>query len=471
MPTPLKADWLFAGARVVTLAPSLAAAGADAQLPHVLPPRRGATDMRRLGILARADVAVAAGRIVAVLESGADRPAGSVARTPGDAGPAAHQPIDVAPDRVIAANGRVLLPGFVDCHTHACWGGDRLDEFQMKLEGVGYLDILKAGGGIMSTVRATRAASEEQLVRSLVERIERMITFGSTTIEVKSGYGLNTETELKMLRAIDQARGLTPATLVPTALVAHAIDRDATSPEAFFERTIDATLPMVAEAFPGIAIDAYCEDGAWPLDATRRLFERARGLGCPIRIHVDQFNSFGAVEMALDLGAISVDHLEASGPATLQRVAASDAVAVLLPSAGFHVDDRYADGRALVDAGAAVAVATNFNPGSAPCPSMPFAIAAACRKNRLTPAEAITAATWNPACVLGRAAEVGSIEVGKRADLVLHECTDERTVGFEFATLPPAIVMINGRVVRDSRRGYLDQAARGLGQDAPTAGR
>ncbi|MFW5653697.1 MAG: imidazolonepropionase, partial [Planctomycetota bacterium] len=241
-------DWLITGARVLTLFDG------HANREHA---RCGASEMRHLGVIDRADVAIAGGRVVDIRPMDMEPEASSGA-------PALTAP----PDRIIAANGRVLMPGFVDCHTHACWGGDRLDEFQMKLEGATYLDLLKAGGGIMSTVRATRAASEEELVESLVARVERMITLGSTTVEVKSGYGLDTETELKMLRAIDRARGQTPASLVPTALIAHAIDRDAESPDAFFDRTISETLPAVAREFPGITIDAYCEDGAWPLEAT-----------------------------------------------------------------------------------------------------------------------------------------------------------------------------------------------------------
>ncbi|MFW5653237.1 MAG: amidohydrolase family protein, partial [Planctomycetota bacterium] len=192
--------------------------------------------------------------------------------------------------------------------------------------------------------------------------------------------------------------------------------------------------------------------------ATHRLFERALELGCRLRIHTDQFNELGATAMAIDLGARSVDHMEASTTATIERMAAaagSNTIGVMLPCAGLHVDDRYADGRALVDAGAAVAIATNFNPGSAPCPSMPFTIAMACRKNRLTPAEAITAATWNAACVLDRQSEAGAIAVGRPADLVLLDTTDERMLGFEFATTPPAIVMIGGRLMRDSRRAVM----------------
>lgn len=355
---------------------------------------------------------------------------------------------DVMTSDVIDADGLVLLPGFVDCHTHACWAGERLDEFQMKLEGADYLSILKAGGGIMSTVRATRAASQEELVAGLVDRVKRMVSFGSTTIEVKSGYGLNTETELKMLRAIREAgKHVRPVRLVPTALLGHAVDK--AQGESFFERTIVDTLPAVATEFPGITIDAYCEDGAWPLEQTERMFDLALALGCRVRVHTDQFNSLGATRRAIEMGAASVDHLEATTDEDIALLGASrtSAIGVMLPISGFQWDDRYAPGRRLIDAGAAVAVATNYNPGSAPSPSMPFAMALACRKCGLTPGESITAATWNAAHVVGFGGDSGGIGVGLRADLAIWDVADERSLAFEIAGAPAMLVMAGGRIV------------------------
>ncbi|MCA9291110.1 MAG: imidazolonepropionase [Phycisphaerales bacterium] len=384
-------------------------------------PRRGDA-MRALGILPRADVLLHDDRIEAVGPN-LPRPAGAT---------------------IVDAAGRVLMPGFVDCHTHACWAGQRFDEFDMKLAGAAYLDILAAGGGIMSTVRAVRAADVDDLASGLALRLERMLALGTTTAEVKSGYGLRTDAELRMLLAVRAAAERSPMTVVPTFLGAHAIDRDRPN---FIDETIEETLPAVVDAFPGITCDAYCETGAWSVEDTCRLFRAAAARGCPLRVHTDQFHSLGMTRAAIELGASSVDHLEAVDPADLPRLAASDTIAVALPCSGFHLDGRYAPGRAIVDAGAALAIATNYNPGSAPTPSMPFAIALACRELGLTPAEAIVASTVNGACVLGLGADRGQIAPGARADVQLLDSTDERELAYEFATPGPRLVVSGGRIV------------------------
>ncbi len=397
-------------ARILTLA------GSDV-------PRRGRA-LADLGVIERGFVRVEGTRIAAVGEGAPD---------------------PLAADETFDAGGRVVMPGFVDCHTHACWAGERFDEFEMKLAGRSYLEILKAGGGIMSTVRAVRAAGGDTLAESLQARLSRMAALGSTTVEVKSGYGLTTADELKMLRAIRVAAAATGQTVIPTFLGAHAIDTD--NPR-HVDETINETLPAVVDEFPAIACDAYCEKGAWSVADTRRLFERAVALGCPLRVHTDQFSSLGMTRLAIEMGAVSVDHLEATTPADLELLAASPTVGVALPASGFHLDDRYAPARALVDAGGVLALATNYNPGSAPTPSMPFVIALACRKLGLTPAEAIVAATLNAAFVLGLQGAVGSIEPGKRADLQLMDFTDERELGYEFATAGPRLVLCGGQVVK-----------------------
>ncbi|MCA9283678.1 MAG: imidazolonepropionase [Phycisphaerales bacterium] len=386
-------------------------------------PRRG-QDLRELRAIDRGSVRIEGTRIAEVaIGDGAVR----------------------AGDAVIDAEGRVVMPCFVDCHTHACWAGSRHDEFEMRLAGLGYLEILQSGGGIMSTVRAVRAASREDLVGRTVPRLRRMAAMGTGTVEVKSGYGLTTDDELKMLHAIRDADAQVPMTIVPTFLGAHAIDP--AQPD-FVERTINETLPLVVQAFPGIACDAYCEEGAWSLADARRLFENALDIGCAVRVHADQFHSLGMTRLAVEMGAASVDHLEAVTPSDLQHLAHSDTIGVVLPCSGFTLDDRYAPARELVDAGGALAIATNFNPGSAPCPSMPFAIALAARKLLLSPAEAIVCATWNAACVLGLQFDVGSLEPGKRADVQMLDTTDERDLAFEVGGAGPRLVIVGGEVVR-----------------------
>lgn len=401
---------LFTNARILTLA-RRAAAG----------PRRGEA-MRELGVLERGFVHVVDGRIAAV---GAGDP-----------------PAEITAART-SLDGRVLMPAFVDCHTHACWAGERYGEIAQRLAGVPYLDILKAGGGIMSTVRATRDAcardpSGAALREVLAQRTHAMRRRGTLAIEVKSGYGLDRTTELAMLEAV---RGLAAEAeadgggfLVPSFLGAHAIDGDE---DAYCARVVEEILPEVVARFGGIACDAYCERGAWSAAWTTRLFERARALGCPLRVHVDQFNELGFLETALEMGARSVDHLEATSREGLVRVARSQSTAVLLPGCGLTLDGRYANGRFLVDEGAAVAIATNCNPGSSPIVSMPLVIALAARFCGLTHAEAITASTYNAACVLGIERETGSIEVGKRAHLVVLPTRDERSLAYEWATAEP----------------------------------
>ncbi|MCC5824072.1 MAG: imidazolonepropionase [Phycisphaerales bacterium] len=391
-------------------------------------PRRG-RELAALAPIDRADVLIEAGQVAAIASS-IQPPVGA---------------------REIDAAGRVLMPAFVDCHTHACWAGDRLDEWEMKQRGATYLQILESGGGIMSTVRAVRAASREQLAESLLARLNAMLTEGTTAAEVKSGYGLATDDELKMLGAIADAAARWPGRVRMTACIGHAKDPDA-DPGAFVDRTIRETLPAVHAAFPGCTIDAYCEQGAWTLEETIRLFEAAADLGHPLRVHADQFNELGMLDAAIGLGAASVDHLEATSPDALTRLAESETMGVMLPCSGFHVDGRYADGRRFVDAGGALAIATNCNPGSAPCHSMPMAIALAVRHLGLTAAEAIAASTVNAAALLGLH-DAGSIEPGKRADLVLLRHTDERQLGYEFGGRHTDLVICDGRIAFDAGAG------------------
>ena len=373
-----------------------------------------------LGVLDRADVRIGRGKIEAIGTG-----------------------LDAAGCSVYEARGRVLMPAFVDCHTHACWAGSRLDEWARKLQGATYLELLEAGGGIMSTVRAVRSASRDELRDLLAARLELMLAQGTLTAEVKSGYGLTTADELKMLGAICEAGESWPGTVVPTACIGHAKDPDEADPVG---RTINETLPAVSASFPGIAIDAYCEQGAWSLGETLALMDAALSAGHPVRVHADQFHDLGMIPEAIRRGFVSVDHLEASSPEHLAALAASEVFGVMLPICGLHLDDRYADGRGFLDGGGRLAIATNYNPGSAPCLSMPMAVAFGVRRLGLLPSEALAAATRWPAELLGFE-DRGRVRVGDRADLVLLHSRDERDVAFSFGFSPVACVWCSGRPI------------------------
>lgn len=402
--------------------------------------RRG-SDRDVLGVIERGDVLADGGVIREVTRAG--EPASEARKALG------------AGAFEIDARGRVLMPGFVDCHTHACWGGGaaaRVREWEMKLAGQTYQQIAAAGGGIMSSVRATRDASVGELACDLIGRADRMLALGSTTIEVKTGYGLLLEYELKMLEAIVQARGYTMSTLVPTALLGHAIDPEAASAARFVDDTIERSLPAVSEIARSthgqarLAIDAFCERGAWSTEDTVRLLSAAQGLGHPVRVHADQFTSMGMVAHAVRMSARSVDHLEASTDEDLQLLANSRTFGVGLPICGMHLDGRFARLGDLARLGGRVCVATNFNPGSAPCPSMPLAIAIAVRQCGLSVEQALVAATLNPASLLGYA-DRGYIAPGARADLILLHETDERVLAYEIGDNPVEMVLVEGERV------------------------
>ena len=390
-------------------------------------PVRCGSAMNDLGSVTDAHVSVRDGRVLAV--------------TRGQA-PAAATVID--------ARGRVVMPGFVDCHTHACWAGDRLDEWAKRLSGVAYLDILAAGGGIMSTVRAVRAATPDQLAHTLDRNLAKAARQGTTTIEVKSGYGLSAEAELKMLRVIVAAGRTSPIRVVPTALLGHAIDP--AQPD-FAQQVITQTLAAVTSEFPGITVDAYCEKGAFDFGQSKSLFRAAHAAGHRCRVHADQFNDLGVIAAAREWNLVSVDHLEASSPQMLALLASTwtdggrGVTGVGLPLCGMHMaDGRYANLRTLVEAGGACAIATNCNPGSAPCISMPLAIAMAVRHCGLSPNQAILAATVNPAHVLGLP-DTGRIEAGCRADIIMLDHADERALAYELDAGQVATVIAAGRLL------------------------
>ena len=301
---------LIRNARILTLSHSTGSGQAGGERP-----RRGKA-LGELSIIPAGDVLVADGKISAVA-------------------PKLEAPADT---EVIDAHGRVLMPGFVDCHTHACWAGDRLAEWEQKLKGVPYLDILKAGGGIHSTVNAVRDATKKQLAAGLKSRLDAMLRDGTTTVEIKSGYGLTTEAEIKMLRAIVRAGAEWPGTLIPTALLGHAFEGDL---DDYARMVVKEMLPEVSREFPDITVDAFVEKGAWSVEACVKFFEKA-SKHHPLRVHADQFNSLGMIAEAIRLHARSVDHLEASTKSDLIALAKSPTMGVILPCTGFHTDQRYA---------------------------------------------------------------------------------------------------------------------------------
>ncbi|HUS24419.1 MAG TPA: imidazolonepropionase [Candidatus Binatia bacterium] len=401
-------------------------------------PRRGAA-MRDVAAIADGAVAIRDGRIVAC-------------------GTTDDLDAAYAPREELDAGGCTVCPGFVDCHTHVVHAGDRVDEFERRLAGESYAQIAASGGGILSTVRATRAATVPTLMDAAQPRLAQMLALGTTTAEVKTGYGLDTESELKLLRTIDRLDRHQPVELVPTFLAAHAV------PPEYRGRAGDYAALVIGEMLPAVAewhrgspfarsgralfMDVYCEPHAFDLAQTRLLLEAARAAGLPLKAHVDQFNALGGLELALGLGAVSVDHLDVATAAGIAALAKSDAIGVMIPAASFHLGTPYADARALIDGGGALALCTDFNPGSAPCPSLPMVMAIACRHQRLLPAEAVNAVTVNAAHALGLGDRVGSLEPGKQADLLVLDMPDHRYLCYEFGGYPVINVVKRGQVVR-----------------------
>ena len=345
------------------------------------------------------------------------------------------------PADLVELDGRgcAAVPGLVDCHTHACFGGDRADEFELRAGGASYEELHAAGGGILSTVRATRAAGPAGLVAAVERHRGWMLAHGTTTFEAKSGYGLDRETELAQLRAVAAAGG------APTFLGAHAIPPESADADAYLDFLLAEVLPEAAGLAE--AADVFLERGAFDSAQARRYLTACREAGLVLRLHADQFTESGGVPLAVELGARSVDHLEATGSEGVRVLAASDVAAVLLPVAALCLGRPMPPARALVDAGAIVALATDFNPGSAFCESLPVVMSLACTQLGLAPAEALAACTVNAAHVLGRAGTVGRIEPGYGADLVLLDVPDWRYLAYHLGGEHVASVVKEGEVV------------------------
>jgi imidazolonepropionase len=393
-------------------------------------PRTG-KQMREIGIIRNGGLAIKDGRIL------------SVGKTP-----------DVTKgfkaENVISANGKIVLPGFVDPHTHLVFAGSREDEFQMRIEGASYMEILKAGGGILRTVRETRKASVEKLVDYGTETLNAMLEHGTTTVEAKSGYGLSTKDELKMLEVIKRLNQMHSVDLVPTFLGAHAIPPEfLNNPQGYVSLVVDEMIPKVAEKGLAEFCDVFCERGVFNLEQTRRVLVAGNNSGLKPRLHADEMSSLGGAELAAGIGAVSADHLLHASDEGIKAMAEKGVIATLLPAAAFSLmTGRYADARIMINCGVPVALGTDFNPN---CwvENQQLVIAFACYLMKLTPAEAITATTINAAHAVSRANEIGSLEVGKKADVIVLDVPNHKFLGYRFGVNLVDKVIKSGRIVID----------------------
>lgn len=421
-------------AQVVTCAST----GQRRAVPKRAAPKRGAA-MQDVGLIVDGAVVVKDGRIHAV-------------------GTSIELAKQFSAKRTIDATGRVVCPGFVDPHTHVVYAGNRLDEFEQRIRGASYLEIMAAGGGIVSTMRATRQASVAELVAATLPRLEQMLQLGTTTAEVKTGYGLDLESELKMMEAIAALDLAQPIDLVPTFMPAHAIPPEFNGrADAYVDWVVEEMIPAAADWYKSshfrqdgrpLFCDVFCEQNAFDVAQSRRVLAAGLAHGLPPKIHADEFTSLGGVGLAVELGATSVDHLDVTTAEDVALLADSNAVGIILPAVNFNLGSQhFADARVLIDAGAAVTLSTDINPGSAPCPSMPLVMAIATRYQKLLPAEAMNAATINAAFGVGLGETVGSLTAGKQADLLVLNCSDYREIAYQFGGNLVGTVVKNGRVV------------------------
>jgi imidazolonepropionase len=381
--------------------------------------------MRKLKIVERAAIAISSGVIVWT---------GKESEWKGEA------------ETIVQAGGRAVVPGLIDPHTHAVWAGDRLADFEARTSGSTYEEILAAGGGIRSTIRSTATASRDNLLALAKPRIDSLITSGATTIEVKSGYGFTPEAELAMLEAIQSLSAGSPARITPTLLI-HIPPAIAAERSSYLSRICEELIPEVARRNLATAVDIFVEREAWQVAEAELLFHRAKQYALAIKLHSDQFHCLGGLELGIRLGALSVDHLEASGPDQIAKIASSSTIATILPGVSLHLGIPAAPGRKLVDAGAAVAVGTDLNPGSSPLFSTSAALALSVRLNDLTVEEALVAGTVNAACALGIKA-AGRLETGCPADFLVLQSNDWRDLVYTLGANPAREVWISGKKAR-----------------------
>ncbi|MEL7633775.1 imidazolonepropionase [Sporomusa sphaeroides] len=358
--------------------------------------------------------------------------------------------VDQAQCEIVDAAGRCVLPGFVDSHTHLVFGGYRADEFFWRLGGLPYLEILERGGGILNTVKATRQATKEELKALGRQRLDAMLAMGVTTVEGKSGYGLDSETELRQLAVMDELNREHPVDVVPTFMGAHAIPPDYKGrTDEYVDFIIDEVLPAVAEQGVAVFCDVFCEKGIFSIEQSRRILTAAKALGLKAKLHADEIVSLGGAELAADLGACSADHLLQASDAGISALGTSGTVATILPMTAFCLREPYARARTMIDSGTAVALATDYNPGSCFSHSIPLVAALAATQLGMTAAEIVNALTINGAAAVGAAHRVGSLEVGKEADLVLLEYPSHQFLVYHAGMNIVSKVIKHGKVVWD----------------------
>ena len=352
-----------------------------------------------------------------------------------------------AGSQIIDATGKVVLPGFVDAHAHPVFGGNRVDEFEMRAQGATYEEIAASGGGIRSTVARTRATSEEELLAQAKKHAGWFLANGTTTVEAKSGYGLTVEDEIKILRVIRRLNAETPIEFVPTFLGAHAVpDEFRSAPEQYVALVIHKMLPRVVEEQLAESCDVFCERGYFDITESEKILKAAQDSGLRLRMHVDQLTNSGGAFLAARLKAATADHLEQVNAAEIAALVEAGVQPVLLPASVYSLGkNRYPPAREMIDAGLAVVLATDFNPGSSPTASMPMVLSLAATQMKMTPAESVTAATINAAYSLNRGDQIGSLEQGKRANFALYDCADYREIAYYFGVSMVHSVYVSGK--------------------------
>jgi imidazolonepropionase len=334
---------------------------------------------------------------------------------------------------IVDASGRLVTPGLVDPHTHVVYGGSREREFEMRLEGATYMEIMNAGGGIHATTRMTREESEEELIEQTTWRLDSFLAHGVTTVEGKSGYGMNVETELKQLRVMQKLKHSHPIDIVPTFMGAHAVPPEYKGREdEFVDHLINEMLPVVADEKLAEFNDVFCEKGVFTPEQSERILEAGKKYGLIPKIHADEIEPYGGAELAAKVGAISAEHLLKASDEGIKAMAKAGVIACLLPATALYLREQAANGRKMVDEGVPVAISTDCNPGSSPTTSMPLVMNLACILMRMTPAEALTAATYNAACAINRQAKAGSLEEGKQADVVMWDIENYQKLQYFF---------------------------------------